>query len=60
VPSLDIMATTAGLLEQGYDKMARGAETAFRAMGRDSMHADVPPALRESVRQLHERPELLS
>jgi hypothetical protein len=54
------MATTAGLLEQGYDKMAREAEAAFRAMGRDSMHADVPPSLRESMRRLHERPELLS
>jgi hypothetical protein len=54
------MATTPDLLEQGYDKMAREAEAAFRAMGHDSMHAHGPPVRRESARWLHERPELLS
>jgi conserved oligomeric Golgi complex subunit 6 len=50
---------TSSLLEQGYDKMTRWCSNEFRQMGRDTQ-LDVIPALRESVRRLRERPELLS
>jgi hypothetical protein len=57
--SLDIMAMTSSLLEQGYDKMARWCSSEFRQMGRD-IQLEVSSALRESVRRLRERPELLA
>ncbi|KAI0822772.1 oligomeric complex COG6 [Trametes gibbosa] len=54
----DILAATAGKLEQAYDKIFRWCCFEFRQMGRDAS-LDVSPTMREAVKRLGERPELL-
>ncbi|KAI0636596.1 oligomeric complex COG6 [Trametes polyzona] len=54
----DILAATAGQLEQAYDKIFRWCCFEFRQMGRDAS-LDVSPTMREAVKRLRERPELL-
>ncbi|KAI0672834.1 oligomeric complex COG6 [Trametes maxima] len=54
----DILAATANQLEQAYDKIFRWCAFEFRQMGRDA-NLDVSPTMREAVRRLRERPELL-
>ncbi|KAI0318919.1 oligomeric complex COG6 [Amylostereum chailletii] len=56
---LDIMAATATYLEKGYDKLFRWCSLEFRQMGRDSS-LEVSGTLREAVRRLRLRPELLT
>lgn len=55
---LDIMSATASYLEQAYEKIFRWCSFEFRQMGREA-HLDVSPAMREAVRRLQQRPELL-
>ncbi|KAJ7919033.1 oligomeric complex COG6-domain-containing protein [Mycena leptocephala] len=56
---LDIMASTSSHLEQGYEKIFRWCSYEFRQMGRD-MQIEVGETLREAVRRLRKRPELLT
>ncbi|KAH7924764.1 oligomeric complex COG6 [Leucogyrophana mollusca] len=56
---LDIMASTSSYLEQGYEKIYRYCSFEFRQMGRD-VHLEVSPIMREAIRRLRQRPELLS
>ncbi|TBU50315.1 oligomeric complex COG6 [Dichomitus squalens] len=56
---IDILSATATHLEQAYDKIFRHCSFEFRQMGKDATSLDVPPALREAVRRLRQRPELL-
>ncbi len=53
------MSTTSGYLEEAYEKIFRWCSFAFREMGRDAQ-IDVSPAMREAVRRLRQRPELLT
>ena len=55
----DILSATATHLEHAYDKIFRHCAFEFRQMGRDAQ-SDVDPAMREAVRRLGKRPELLS
>ncbi|KAF5351607.1 hypothetical protein D9757_015072 [Collybiopsis confluens] len=55
----DIMASTASQLEQGYEKIFRWCSYEFRQIGRDSQ-LEVSPTMREAVRRLRKRPELLN
>ncbi|KAH9901432.1 oligomeric complex COG6 [Cubamyces lactineus] len=54
----DILAATAAQLEQAYDKIFRWCCFEFRQMGKDAS-LDVSPTMREAVKRLRERPELL-
>ncbi|KAI0373041.1 oligomeric complex COG6 [Pilatotrama ljubarskyi] len=54
----DILAATAAQLEQAYDKIFRWCCFEFRQMGRDAS-LDVSPTMREAVKRLRDRPELL-
>ncbi|KAL1944792.1 hypothetical protein VTO73DRAFT_3222 [Trametes versicolor] len=54
----DILAATAGQLEQAYDKIFRWCCFEFRQMGRDAS-LEVTPTMREAVKRLRERSELL-
>ncbi|THH31107.1 hypothetical protein EUX98_g3063 [Antrodiella citrinella] len=56
---LDIMTATSSYLEQAYEKIFRWCSFEFRQMGRDAQ-LDVNPAMREAVRRLQQRPELLN
>ncbi|KAH8107098.1 oligomeric complex COG6 [Cristinia sonorae] len=56
---LDIMSATSSYLEQAYEKIFRWCSFEFRQMGRDA-HLDVDPVMREAVRRLQQRPELLN
>ncbi|KAI0345229.1 oligomeric complex COG6 [Trametopsis cervina] len=56
---LDIITTTSGYLEQAYEKIFRWCSFEFRQMGRDTQ-LDVNPSMREAVRRLRLRPELLT
>ncbi len=56
---IDILSATAIQLEQAYDKIFRHCSFEFRQMGRDA-NLDVDPAMREAVRRLRQRPELLT
>lgn len=56
---LDIMASTSSYLEQGYDKISRWCSYEFRQIGRDSQ-MEVSSIMREAVRRLRKRPELLT
>ncbi|KAF7799585.1 hypothetical protein EIP86_010822 [Pleurotus ostreatoroseus] len=56
---LDIMSTTSGYLEQAYDKIFRWCAFEFRQMGRETQ-AEVDSVMREAVRRLRARPELLT
>ncbi|KAH7871193.1 oligomeric Golgi complex subunit 6 [Lentinula edodes] len=55
----DIMASTASQLEQGYEKIFRWCSYEFRQVGRDSQ-LEVSTIMREGVRRLRKRPELLN
>ncbi|KAJ3755564.1 oligomeric complex COG6 [Lentinula raphanica] len=55
----DIMASTASQLEQGYEKILRWCSYEFRQIGRDSQ-LEVNTIMREAVRRLRKRPELLN
>jgi hypothetical protein len=57
--SLDIMASTSDHLEQGYEKIFRWCSYEFRQMGRDAQ-LEVGFVMREAVRRLRKRPELLT
>ncbi|RDB22992.1 Conserved oligomeric Golgi complex subunit 6 [Hypsizygus marmoreus] len=56
---LDIMASMSSNLEHGYEKIFRWCSHEFRQMGRD-IHLEVSPVMREAVRRLRKRPELLT
>ncbi|GBE81891.1 Conserved oligomeric Golgi complex subunit 6 [Sparassis crispa] len=56
---LDIMAATATYLEQAHEKVFRWCCSEFRHMGRDAQ-LEVSPVMREAVRRLRQRPELLT
>ncbi|KAJ7770875.1 oligomeric Golgi complex subunit 6 [Mycena maculata] len=56
---LDIMASTSSHLEQGYEKIFRWCSYEFRQMGRD-MQVEVGMTMREAIRRLRKRPELLT
>ena len=53
------MQTTAGHLEQAFDKIFRWCAFEFRSMGRETQ-LEVDDTMREAVRRLRERPELLT
>ncbi|KAF9042684.1 oligomeric complex COG6 [Rhodocollybia butyracea] len=55
----DIMASTASHLEQGYEKIFRWCSYEFLQIGRDSQ-LEVSTTMREGVRRLRKRPELLN
>ena len=59
IHSLDIMASTSSHLEQGYEKILRWCSFEFRQIGRD-LQIEVSPTMREAVRRLRLRPELLT
>ncbi|KAG7452966.1 oligomeric complex COG6 [Guyanagaster necrorhizus] len=56
---LEIMSSTLSYLEQGYEKIVRWCSYEFRQIGRDA-HLEVTPAMREAVRRLRQRQELLT
>ncbi|SJL04371.1 related to Conserved oligomeric Golgi complex subunit 6 [Armillaria ostoyae] len=56
---LEIMSSTLSYLEQGYEKIARWCSYEFRQIGRDA-HLEVTPTMREAVRRLRQRQELLT
>ena len=56
---IDILSATATQLEQAYEKIFRHCSFEFRQMGRDAS-LDVDPSMREAVRRLRQRPELLT
>ncbi|KAF9819733.1 hypothetical protein IEO21_01824 [Rhodonia placenta] len=56
---LDILSATSGYLEQAYEKIFRWCCFEFRQMGRDGQ-LEANLSMREAVRRLRERPELLS
>ncbi|KAF8065376.1 oligomeric Golgi complex subunit 6 [Lyophyllum atratum] len=56
---LDIMASTSSNLEQGYEKISRWCSHEFRQMGRD-LQLDITTTMREAIRWLRKRPELLT
>ncbi|KAJ7139696.1 oligomeric Golgi complex subunit 6 [Mycena epipterygia] len=56
---VDIMASTSSHLEQGYEKIFRWCSYEFRQMGRD-MQIEVGGTMREAIRRLRKRPELLT
>ncbi len=53
------MSSTLSYLEQGYEKIARWCSYEFRQIGRDA-HLEVTPIMREAVRRLRQRQELLT
>ena len=53
------METTSGYLEHAYEKIFRWCSFEFRQMGRDTQ-LEVDDTMREAVRRLRERPELLT
>ncbi|CAK5280086.1 unnamed protein product [Mycena citricolor] len=55
----DIMASTSSYLEQGYEKLLRWCSYEFRQLGKD-MQVEVGTTMREAVRRLRRRPELLN
>ncbi|TDL27340.1 oligomeric complex COG6 [Rickenella mellea] len=55
----DIMSTTSQQLEQGFDKISRWCSLEFRSLGRDAQ-LEVGSTMREAIRWLRKRPELLS
>ncbi|KAG6911409.1 hypothetical protein DXG01_016506 [Tephrocybe rancida] len=56
---IDIMTSTSSNLEQGYEKILRWCSHEFRQKGRD-FHLEVSSNMRESVKRLRRRPELLT
>lgn len=59
---LDIMASTASYLEQGYEKILRWLAYEFRLTGKaaENRELEVTPTLQEAVQRLRHRPELLT
>jgi conserved oligomeric Golgi complex subunit 6 len=57
--SVDIVTATSGYLEQAYEKIFRWCSFEFRQMGRDAS-IEVHSYMREAVRRLRKRPELLT
>ncbi|KIJ59706.1 hypothetical protein HYDPIDRAFT_32927 [Hydnomerulius pinastri MD-312] len=58
---MDIMSTTSSYLEQGYEKIHRWCAFEFRRVGREETTSlEVSPTMREAVRRLAQRPDLLS
>ncbi|KAF7320183.1 Conserved oligomeric Golgi complex subunit 6 [Mycena kentingensis (nom. inval.)] len=55
---LEIMAATSSYLEQGYEKILRWSSYEFLQMR--ELHIEVSPVMRETVRRLRGRPELLT
>lgn len=53
------MASTSSYLEQAFEKIVRWCSYEFRQIGRDGM-LEVSPTMRESVRRLRKRAELLT
>jgi hypothetical protein len=56
---VDIMTATSSYLEQGYEKLLRWTSNEFRQIGRE-MQVEVHPTLREAIKRLRKRPELLT
>ncbi|KAK0483339.1 oligomeric complex COG6 [Armillaria novae-zelandiae] len=56
---LEIMSSTLSYLEQGDEKIARWCSYEFRQIGHDA-HLEVTPTMREAVRRLRQRQELLT
>lgn len=56
--SLDVMSLTSSLLDQAYQKIARWCAFELRQMGKDAQ-LEVDKVMREAVRRLRQRPELL-
>ncbi|KAF5357289.1 hypothetical protein D9758_005832 [Tetrapyrgos nigripes] len=56
---LDIMTSTSSHLEQSYEKIFRWCSHEFLQIGRDSQ-LEVSVTMREAVRRLRKRPELLT
>ncbi|KAG6872401.1 hypothetical protein C0995_009991 [Termitomyces sp. Mi166 len=56
---IDIMASTSSSLEQGYEKIVRWCSHEFRQKGRE-LHFEVTATMREGVKRLRKRPELLT
>lgn len=56
---VEIISTTSHQLEQGYDKIARWCSLEFRQFVRDAQ-LEVSPLMREAVKWLRNRPELLT
>ncbi|KAH0586671.1 Conserved oligomeric Golgi complex subunit 6 [Termitomyces sp. J132] len=56
---IDIMASTSSSLEQGYEKIVRWCSHEFRQKGRE-LHFEVTATMREAVKRLRKRPELLT
>lgn len=56
---VDILSATSSYLEQAYQKIFRWCCFEFRQMGRDAT-LEVEPSMREAVRRLRERPELVT
>ncbi|KAI0929236.1 hypothetical protein AcW1_006229 [Taiwanofungus camphoratus] len=56
---LDIMSATSSYLEQAYERIFRWCCFEFRQMGRDAQ-LEVSSSMREAVRRLRQRPELLA
>ncbi|KAI0720424.1 oligomeric complex COG6 [Fomitopsis betulina] len=56
---VDILSATSSYLEQAYQKIFRWCCFEFRQMGRDTT-LEVEPSMREAVRRLRERPELVT
>ena len=59
---IDILSATATHLEQAYDKIFRWCAFEFRQLGRGDtqLAVEVGDTMREAVRRLRERPELLT
>ncbi|KAG6864681.1 hypothetical protein C0991_007923, partial [Blastosporella zonata] len=56
---MDIMASTSSHLEQGYEKIVRWCSHEFRQRGRE-FHLEVTSTMREAIKRLRRRPELLT
>ncbi|KAJ3566894.1 hypothetical protein NP233_g6714 [Leucocoprinus birnbaumii] len=56
---MDIMTATSSYLEHGYEKLLRWTSNEFRQIGRE-MQIEVHPTLREAIKRLRKRPELLT
>ncbi|KXN84526.1 Conserved oligomeric Golgi complex subunit 6 [Leucoagaricus sp. SymC.cos] len=56
---MDIIAATSSYLEQGYEKLLRWTSNEFRQIGRE-MQIEVNATLREAIKRLRKRPELLT
>jgi hypothetical protein len=53
------MSVTSSHLEHGYEKLLRWTSNEFRQIGRE-MQIEVHSTLREAIKRLRKRPELLT